>query len=71
MFQFKFRWGGSSKIVTKTVMTCCLVQEDDAKVKRAFQTLQTYMGNVSKNPDEEKFRKIRLTNQTFQVINLH
>ncbi|GKV16699.1 hypothetical protein SLEP1_g27303 [Rubroshorea leprosula] len=39
---------------------------DDAKVKRAFQTLLTYIGNVAKNPDEEKFRKIRLTNQTFQ-----
>jgi len=38
-------------------------------VKRAFQTLLTYMGNVAKNPDEEKFRKIRLTNQTFQVNN--
>ncbi|CAF2311660.1 hypothetical protein YC2023_121450 [Brassica napus] len=44
----------------------CPALEDDAKVKRAFQTLRTYMGNVSKNPDEEKFRKIRLTNQTFQ-----
>lgn len=61
--------GGSSKTLTKTVMFCWLVQEDDAKVKRAFQTLLTYMGNVAKNPDEEKFRKIRLTNQTFQVIN--
>jgi hypothetical protein len=36
-------------------------------VKRAFQTLLTYIGNVAKNPDEEKFRKIRLTNATFQV----
>lgn len=52
-------------------MTLLLVQEDDAKVKRAFQTLLTYLGNVSKNPDEEKFRKIRLTNQTFQVNNIH
>lgn len=41
-------------------------KNDDAKVKRAFQTLLTYIGNVAKNPDEEKFRKIRLTNQTFQ-----
>ncbi|KAF8689517.1 hypothetical protein HU200_041846 [Digitaria exilis] len=47
--------------------------DDDAKVKRAFQTLLTYIGNVAKNPDEEKFRKIRLTNATFQerVGNLH
>ena len=36
-------------------------------MKRAFQTLLTYIGNVAKSPDEEKFRKIRLTNATFQV----
>ncbi|KAL9411338.1 hypothetical protein AB3S75_045018 [Citrus x aurantiifolia] len=41
-------------------------KDDDAKVKRAFQTLLTYIGNVAKNPNEEKFRKIRLSNQTFQ-----
>lgn len=41
-------------------------KEDDAKVKRAFQTLLTYVGNVAKNPDEEKFRKIRLSNPSFQ-----
>ncbi|XP_057419122.1 uncharacterized protein LOC130713367 [Lotus japonicus] len=41
-------------------------KEDDARVKRAFQTLLTYVGNVARNPDEEKFRKIRLSNQTFQ-----
>lgn len=44
-----------------------LEQEDDARVKRAFQTLLTYVGNVARNPDEEKFRKIRLSNQSFQV----
>lgn len=42
-------------------------QDEDAKVKRAFQTLLTYIGNVAKNPNEEKFRKIRLTNPSFQV----
>ncbi|XP_050239056.1 uncharacterized protein LOC126688418 isoform X1 [Quercus robur] len=40
-------------------------QDDDAKVKRAFQTLLTYVGNVVRNPAEEKFRKIRLSNQSF------
>ncbi|GMY26798.1 GRB10-interacting GYF protein 2-like isoform X2 [Fagus crenata] len=40
-------------------------KDDDAKVKRAFQTLLTYVGNVVRNPDEEKFRKIRLSNQSF------
>ncbi|KAF3783444.1 UBX domain-containing protein 1-A [Nymphaea thermarum] len=41
-------------------------KDEDAKVKRAFQTLLTYIGNVAKNPSEEKFRKIRLTNPSFQ-----
>jgi len=41
-------------------------KEDDAKVKRAFQTLLTYIGNVAKSPGEEKFRKIRLSNPSFQ-----
>uniref|UniRef100_A0A1D1XUY9 UBX domain-containing protein 1-A n=1 Tax=Anthurium amnicola TaxID=1678845 RepID=A0A1D1XUY9_9ARAE len=41
-------------------------KDDDAKVKRAFQTLLTYVGNVAKNPNDEKFRKIRLSNATFQ-----
>ncbi|PKI57597.1 vicilin-like seed storage protein At2g18540 [Punica granatum] len=41
-------------------------KEDDAKLKRAFQTLLTYIGNVAKNPNEEKFRKIRVTNPSFQ-----
>eukprot|EP00262_Sarcandra_glabra_P002400 TRINITY_DN12704_c0_g2_i1.p1 TRINITY_DN12704_c0_g2~~TRINITY_DN12704_c0_g2_i1.p1 ORF type:complete len:414 (+),score=92.37 TRINITY_DN12704_c0_g2_i1:125-1366(+) len=41
-------------------------KDDDAKVKKAFQTLLTYVGNVVKNPDEEKFRKIRLNNPSFQ-----
>jgi hypothetical protein len=41
-------------------------KEDDAKVKRAFQTLLTYIGNVAKSPDEEKFRKIRVSNPSFQ-----
>ncbi|XP_068645662.1 vicilin-like seed storage protein At2g18540 [Aristolochia californica] len=40
-------------------------KDEDAKVKRAFQTLLTYAGNVVKNPGEEKFRKIRLNNPTF------
>ncbi|THU50525.1 hypothetical protein C4D60_Mb06t21140 [Musa balbisiana] len=48
-------------------------KDEDAKVKRAFQTLLTYVGNVAKNPNEEKFRKIRLNNPTFQdrVGSLH
>ncbi|KAK9281233.1 hypothetical protein L1049_004128 [Liquidambar formosana] len=42
-------------------------KDDDARVKRAFQTLLIYVGNVAKNPNEEKFRKIRFSNPSFQV----
>ncbi|KAL9436299.1 hypothetical protein AB3S75_022364 [Citrus x aurantiifolia] len=41
-------------------------KEDDARVKRAFQTLLIYVGNIVKNPNEEKYRKIRLGNPLFQ-----
>ncbi|XP_062023671.1 uncharacterized protein LOC133739869 isoform X2 [Rosa rugosa] len=40
-------------------------KDDDARVQRAFQTLLIYVGNVAKNPDQEKFRKIRLGNPSF------
>lgn len=41
-------------------------KDDEARVKKAFQTLLTYIGNVARSPDEEKFRKIRLSNSSFQ-----
>ncbi|XP_020588031.1 UBX domain-containing protein 1-like [Phalaenopsis equestris] len=41
-------------------------KDDDAKVKKAFQTLLIYIANVVKNPDNEKYRKIRLSNLLFQ-----
>ncbi|KAG8375992.1 hypothetical protein BUALT_Bualt09G0016700 [Buddleja alternifolia] len=41
-------------------------KEDDAKVKTAFNTLLTFAKNAATNPNEEKFRKIRLTNANFQ-----
>lgn len=48
-------------------MNTFVLQEDEAKVKKAFQTMLTYIGNVARSPNEDKFRKIRLTNATFQV----
>ncbi|CAK8560167.1 unnamed protein product [Lathyrus sativus] len=39
---------------------------ENARVRRAFETLLVYIGNVVKNPNEEKFRKIRLSNSLFQ-----
>ncbi|KAI5082348.1 hypothetical protein GOP47_0002091 [Adiantum capillus-veneris] len=41
-------------------------KDEDARVKKAFQTLLTYVGNIARSPDEEKFRKIRISNPTFQ-----
>ncbi|ESW06110.1 hypothetical protein PHAVU_010G020300 [Phaseolus vulgaris] len=40
-------------------------QGEDARVRRAFQTLLVYIGTVAKNPKEEKYRKIRLQNPLF------
>ncbi|PHU04805.1 hypothetical protein BC332_25627 [Capsicum chinense] len=42
-------------------------KDDDANVKTAFSTLLTYAKNVATNPNEEKFRKIRLSNAAFQI----
>ncbi|XP_024026401.1 UBX domain-containing protein 1 isoform X2 [Morus notabilis] len=41
-------------------------QNDDARVRRAFQALLIYVGNVARNPNEEKYRKIRMNNPLFQ-----
>ncbi|PHU07254.1 hypothetical protein BC332_23743, partial [Capsicum chinense] len=41
-------------------------KEEDAKVQRAFKTLLVYVRNIVSNPDEGKFRKIRLSNPAFQ-----
>ncbi|XP_073219535.1 uncharacterized protein [Cicer arietinum] len=39
---------------------------ENARIRRAFETLLVYVGNVVKNPNEEKYRKIRLSNPLFQ-----
>jgi hypothetical protein len=39
---------------------------DDAKLKTTFNTLLTFARNAATKPDEEKFRKIRVSNATFQ-----
>ncbi|KAG2716726.1 hypothetical protein I3760_03G141500 [Carya illinoinensis] len=73
LFLFKLQTSLPVKSVTKAEqMKECLrtikhnYQDDGARVRRAFQTLLIYIGNVAKNPDEEKFRKIRLSNPLFQ-----
>ncbi|XP_057964199.1 uncharacterized protein LOC131155227 isoform X2 [Malania oleifera] len=60
------------KYAAKEPMRDCLrslklnCKDDDARVKRAFQTLLIYVRNVANNPNEEKFRMIRLGNQAFK-----
>ncbi|KAL8262004.1 hypothetical protein R6Q59_026053 [Mikania micrantha] len=41
-------------------------KDDDIKVKRAFETLLIYVRNVARDPDEDKYRKIRLSNPAFK-----
>lgn len=38
----------------------------DEKFKTCLSTLMKYIGNVNNNPDEEKFRTIKLSNPAFQ-----
>ncbi|KAG8387283.1 hypothetical protein BUALT_Bualt02G0005300 [Buddleja alternifolia] len=41
-------------------------KDDNARTMRAFQTLMIYVKNIANNPDEEIFRKIRISNPAFQ-----
>ncbi|KAI7726139.1 hypothetical protein M8C21_008623, partial [Ambrosia artemisiifolia] len=41
-------------------------KDDGMKVKRAFETLLIYVTNVARDPDEDKFRKIRMSNPAFK-----
>lgn len=40
--------------------------DGEERAKVAWQTLLKYLGNVVKNPDEVKFRAIKLSNEAFQ-----
>ncbi|KAM3189856.1 hypothetical protein ACQJBY_068236 [Aegilops geniculata] len=59
-------------IVTSEQLRDCLRnlkknhKDDNARVKRAFQILLKIVANVVKNPEEEKFRRIRLSNPVFK-----
>ncbi|GFQ98824.1 UBX domain-containing protein 6 [Trichonephila clavata] len=51
-------------------LTACLIihtaNENKEKVQRGIETLSRYLTNILDNPDEEKYRKIRLNNKVFQ-----
>ncbi|XP_020100545.1 UBX domain-containing protein 1-like isoform X2 [Ananas comosus] len=60
-----------AKRVTKAELRDCLrnlkrnYKDDNARVKRAFETLLKIIGNIVNSPDEEKFRRLRLSNPKF------
>ncbi|GJN15662.1 hypothetical protein PR202_gb02598 [Eleusine coracana subsp. coracana] len=41
-------------------------KDDSIRVTRAFQILLKIIGNIVKNPEEERFRRIRLSNPVFE-----
>ncbi|NP_001308771.1 UBX domain-containing protein [Solanum lycopersicum] len=41
--------------------------DDAAKVMQAFNSLRMFVRNIATNPDEEKYRKIRISNTAFQA----
>ncbi|KAG2580178.1 UBX domain-containing protein 1-like isoform X2 [Panicum virgatum] len=59
------------RIVTSEQLRDCLRtlkknhKDDSARVTRAYQTLLKIIANIVKNPAEEKFRRIRLSNPIF------
>ena len=50
----------------KTVNTLYTEDRQPGLAKTCFKTISVYLGNILKNPDEEKFRKINLSNEVFQ-----
>lgn len=50
----------------KTVETLYTEDRQPGVAKTCFKTISVYISNILKNPTEEKFRKINLTNEAFQ-----
>lgn len=59
-----------SQLAEEPQMTSALMihtlNKDSEKVKVCIETLCKYLDNIMSNPDEEKFRKIRVNNKAFQ-----
>jgi hypothetical protein len=49
----------------KTVRTLYTEDRNPGVAKLCFKTISIYLGNVIKDPNEEKFKKINLTNDAF------
>ncbi|XP_046661137.1 UBX domain-containing protein 6 [Homalodisca vitripennis] len=72
----KDEWKGKIKeflyeqLADEKGLTACLIihscNKNKDKVEQCIETLSKYLENIIKNPDEEKYRKIRLSNRIFQ-----
>ena len=49
----------------KTVRTLYTEDRQPGVAKTAFKTISVYLGNVMKDPNEDKFKKINLGNEAF------
>lgn len=61
-----FFLGASFVLFSMSFLSRWIMQDEDARVRRAFETLLTCIGNVVKK-DDEKYRRIRLSNPVVQV----
>jgi len=51
----------------KTVKTVYTDVRNPGVANQCLKTIQTYVGNIIKNPEEEKFRRINLKNEAFHT----
>lgn len=49
----------------KLVRTLYTEERNPGVAKTCFKTLSLYLGNVLKNPNEEKFKRINMGNEAF------
>ncbi|XP_048832241.1 UBX domain-containing protein 6 isoform X2 [Brienomyrus brachyistius] len=52
--------------VEASILMIHTFNKDREKVKAAVEIISRYLDNICKNPEEEKFRKIRVSNKIFQ-----
>ena len=53
------------KIGIKTVRTLYTEDNHPGVAKTCYKTITIYLGNLLKDPVEDKFKKINLTNEAF------
>lgn len=52
--------------ISASIMKIHTFNKDSEKVKLGTETMAKYLENIHKHPEEEKYRKIRITNKVFQ-----